>query len=176
MKCSETQNVDLANKVKGNHYLRHVDHRSTHKKHIYLLSLPLALSIHNKQTNKKPVRFMSNQTSKDTELDDHPDAPRWTTSFTNHLGQSGSTLTQPFIAPTSICSFCLQLSLQRFIINNADIEVISCYRVKLRLFPATRVTLQQGYRLSPTLTDYILRWDCRTLWCPRGNQKVKYQF
>ena len=25
----ETQNVDLANKVKGNHYLRHVDHRST---------------------------------------------------------------------------------------------------------------------------------------------------
>jgi hypothetical protein len=30
MKHSETQNVDLANKVRGNHYLRHVDHRSTH--------------------------------------------------------------------------------------------------------------------------------------------------
>ena len=27
---SETQNVDLANRVRGNHYLRHVDHRSTH--------------------------------------------------------------------------------------------------------------------------------------------------
>jgi hypothetical protein len=30
LKHSETQNVDLGNKVRGNHYLRHVDHRSTH--------------------------------------------------------------------------------------------------------------------------------------------------
>ncbi len=29
MKNSETQSVDLENKVRGNHYLRHVDHRST---------------------------------------------------------------------------------------------------------------------------------------------------
>jgi hypothetical protein len=28
LKCSEVQNVDLANRVRGNHYLRHVDHRS----------------------------------------------------------------------------------------------------------------------------------------------------
>jgi hypothetical protein len=28
LKCSEVQNVDLANRVRGNHYLRHFDHRS----------------------------------------------------------------------------------------------------------------------------------------------------
>ncbi len=28
LKRSEVQNVDLANQVRGNHYLRHVDHRS----------------------------------------------------------------------------------------------------------------------------------------------------
>ena len=29
LQCTETQTVDLTNKVGGNHYLRHVDHRST---------------------------------------------------------------------------------------------------------------------------------------------------